>query len=111
MYQLEKMQIFTEVEYLNHVILKDTIKPTEAKFRAVAGFPTPTSVKMVRSFLGLIRYLRKFIPNYSIIARPLTELLKKEAVFNLGDKEKDAITKLKTALACKPVLKLIQKWG
>lgn len=95
-----------EIEYLDHVISKDTVRPTESKHKAITGFPLPTNVKTVQSFLGLTGYLRKFIPNYSLIAKPLTELLKKDVKFQFGEKKKEAVMKLKAALSCGPVLRL-----
>lgn len=59
-----------EVEYLGHVVKRGCICPSDNKANAVMKFPEPTSVKQVQSFLGLTGYFRKFIPRYSLIARP-----------------------------------------
>lgn len=99
----------TEVEYLDHVISNDCVRPSEAKHKAVQGFPMPNTVKELQSFLGLTGYLRKYIPGYSIIARPLTNLLKKDTNFYMGEKEKEAIALLKQALSNKPVLRLYRQ--
>lgn len=103
----EKCQFLkTTVEYLGHVISQGTVKPSELKTLAVQNFPMPRSAKGVQSFLGLTGYFRKFIPNYSLIARPLTDLLKKDVKFHLSAKEIEAFEKLKAALICGPVLKI-----
>ena len=65
-----------ELEYLGHVITKDGVKPTPAKLQAVAEFRIPKSATEFKSFLGLSGYYRKFIKNYSTIAKPFTELTK-----------------------------------
>ncbi|XP_033318430.1 uncharacterized protein K02A2.6-like [Bombus bifarius] len=95
-----------EIEYLGYIVSKDTIRPSTHKTRAVANFPKPTSVKKVQSFLGLTGYFRKFIRGYAKIAKPLTDLLKKEVKFQFGDREVEAFGILKTALVNEPVLKL-----
>ncbi|XP_033318399.1 uncharacterized protein K02A2.6-like [Bombus bifarius] len=95
-----------EIEYLGYIVSKNTIRPSTHKTRAVANFPKPTSVKKVQSFLGLTGYFRKFIRGYAKIAKPLTDLLKKEVKFQFGDREVEAFEILKTALVNEPVLKL-----
>jgi hypothetical protein len=54
------------------------VKPDEKKIAAVIDFPMPKPQKDIKSFLGLAGYYRRFIDNFSAIARPLTDLLKKD---------------------------------
>jgi len=68
----------SRVEFLGHVVENGRIYPSTHKIEAVHKFPEPTNVKQVQSFLGLSGYFRKCIPKYSIVARPLTNLLKCE---------------------------------
>lgn len=96
----------TRIEFLGHIIEDGSIRPSERKTEAVMKFPQPQNFKQNQSFLGLAGYFRKFIPNYSIIARPLTNLLKSNVNFHFGEEEKFAFTKLKTILSNGPVLKL-----
>ncbi|CAG4989313.1 unnamed protein product [Colias eurytheme] len=56
---------------------KGEIKPSVEKIAAVEHFQTPNNMKSLQSFLGLTGYFRKFIKDYSLIAKPLTDLLKK----------------------------------
>ncbi|XP_076660361.1 uncharacterized protein LOC143363699 [Halictus rubicundus] len=77
-----------------------------SKTLAVAKFPTPKTAKQIRSFLGLSGYFRKFIEGYSLIARPLTDLLRADKKFELGRREMDAFDTLKAKLVEKPVLRL-----
>lgn len=71
---------------------------------AIETWPTPTSVKQVRGFLGLAGYYQKFIRNYGIICRSLTALLKKGVVFCWSLVEEQAFQSLKKALITAPVL-------
>lgn len=95
-----------KVEFLGHVIENGRIYPSMRKIEAVRKFPEPTNVKQIQSFLGLSGYFRKFVPKYSIIARPLTNLLKSNTKFHFEEKEKEAFISLKNILCDKPVLHL-----
>ena len=55
------------VEYLGHRILAKGIQPTEDKVRAVRDAPVPTNVTQLRSFVGLVNYYGKFLPNLSSV--------------------------------------------
>ncbi|GFX89410.1 transposon Ty3-I Gag-Pol polyprotein [Trichonephila clavipes] len=63
-----------------HVVENGAIKPSTAKTLAVRKFPEPTAIKQVQSFLGLTGYFRKYIKDYSTIAKPLSELTKRKKI-------------------------------
>lgn len=94
------------VTFLGHVLEKGTIKPSDEKTKAIRLFPTPTSVKHVQSFLGLAGFFRKFVPGFSIIAKPLTDLTRKNAVFVFKIEQKNAFDTLKELLCAALVLKI-----
>lgn len=65
-----------QVEYLGHCISKAGVVMEPSKVAAVLRWPISRSIKAVRGFLGLTGYYRRFIRNYGIIVKPLTDLLK-----------------------------------
>jgi len=91
---------------LGHVISGAGVATDPSKISSIESWPTPTSVKQVRGFLGLTGYYRKFIRNYGIICHSLTALLKKGVVFCWSSVEDQAFQTLKKALITAPVLAL-----
>ena len=70
-----------QIEYLGHVVTPEGIFPDPGKVEVVMKFPTPASLKELKSFLGLANYYRQFIKGFSEIASPLNGLTKKGAKF------------------------------
>jgi transposase InsO family protein len=95
-----------EISYLGHVISQAGVSTDPRKIDAVTSWPQPTSCKELRGFLGLAGYYRKFVKNFGVIAKPLTNLLKKHAVFVWTEEHSIAFSLLKTALSSAPVLAL-----
>lgn len=62
---------------MGHVITQNGVGVDPQKIQAVKDWPIPTTVKALRGFLGLTCYYIKFVRNYGIIAKPLTNLLRK----------------------------------
>ncbi|GBM60122.1 Transposon Ty3-I Gag-Pol polyprotein [Araneus ventricosus] len=102
--------LMRKVEFLRHIVENGTIKPSTAKTLAVRKFPEPTTVKKVQSFLGLTGYFRKYIKDYSKIAKPLSDLTRRENQFVFGIEQKEAFEKLKKIMSEGPVLR-IYKYG
>ena len=93
-----------EVEYLGLVISKDHVAMDPTKVRGVTDWPTPTKVKEVQSFLGFVNFYRKFIHDFSNIARPLYALTRKTQRWVWGLPEQEAFDSLKEAVTSAPVL-------
>ncbi|GBM77385.1 Retrovirus-related Pol polyprotein from transposon 412 [Araneus ventricosus] len=89
---------------LGHLVDEHGIYPDPQKTAAVTKFPVPENVSDVRSFLGLCSYYRRFIKNFADIAKPLHELLKKNAKFSWGTPQKESFLTLKKLLTSGPVL-------
>lgn len=94
-----------EVIYLGHKISENGVQPDERKVISVKNFPIPKNVKDIKSFLGLTGYYRNFIPDYSKISKPLTNLLKKDIKFEWSNICNEAFELLKTILCSEPILK------
>ena len=92
--------------YLGHVVGSGLVQPERSKVQDVESFPTPTTKKQVRCFLGMTGYYRKFIPDYASIAAPLTDLTKNAAPNQVvwTDRCKGSFQKLKSLLCREPVL-------
>jgi hypothetical protein len=92
------------VKFLGHTISSDGISVDPSKVQEVLDWKPPTSVHQIRSFLGLAGYYRCFIPDFSRIAKPMTERLKKGAKFSWDQKYEDAFHTLRAHLTTAPVL-------
>jgi hypothetical protein len=98
-----------EVPFLGHVISKGGIAVDPGKVKDVLNWVVPQTVKEVRSFLGLAGYYRRFIENFSKIAKPLTSLLEKGVDFSWTDERQKAFEELKKRLTTAPVLTLLDQ--
>ena len=90
--------------YLGHVISKDGIVVNPERVQAILDWTPLKTVKQVRSFLGLASYFRRFIENFSKIAKPLTSLLHKGVKFEWMEKCQESFQTLKDKLTSTPVL-------
>jgi hypothetical protein len=95
-----------QLHYLGHVLTPNGVSTDSSKVRDVQNWPSPQSVKEVRSFLGLVGYYRRFVQHFGMIAKPLTELLKKGSLFIWTEACETAFQLLKKALMTAPVLAL-----
>jgi hypothetical protein len=103
--KLKKCRFAEEnIEFLGHIIGKDGIKPDPNKINKITQLKPPVNVKGVRSVLGLCSYYRKFIKDFSKIAKPLTNLIKKDVKFEWNDTHQKAFDELKNKLVQYPIL-------
>ena len=94
----------TEIEYLGLVIRPGEVCMDPTKVEAVTSWPTPRNLKEVRGFIGFANFYRRFIKDFSKIARPLHDLTKKDTPFLWGPKQKEAFDTLKSAFTSQLIL-------
>ncbi|KAG8489151.1 hypothetical protein CXB51_017187 [Gossypium anomalum] len=93
-----------EVGFLGHIVSGEGIKVDPSKISAIVDWKPPRNVLEVRSFLGLAGYYRRFVEGFSMIATPLTRLLRKDIKFEWTEKCQQSFDKLKALLTKAPVL-------
>ncbi|GJW68431.1 reverse transcriptase domain-containing protein [Tanacetum coccineum] len=89
---------------LGHKVSRARLEVDKAKIDVISKLPPPTNIKGVRSFLGHAGFYRRFIKDFSKIARPLTKLLEKDTPFEVNDECQKAFELLKEKLTCAPVI-------
>ncbi|GJZ55195.1 putative reverse transcriptase domain-containing protein [Tanacetum coccineum] len=95
-----------EVHFLGHVVNQSGIHVDPSKIEAVKNWKAPTTSSEIRSFLGLAGYYRRFIANFSKIAKPLTSLTQKNQKYVWGVEQEEAFQTLKNNLCDAPILSL-----
>ena len=93
-----------KVAFLGHVVDGEGIHCDPTKIEAVRDWGTPSTVSEIRSFLGLASYYRRFVPKFSTVASPLTDLIKKDQKFEWTERCEEAFQLLKKKLIEAPVL-------
>jgi len=93
-----------EVEFLGYILSQDGIKMAQDKVEAVLSWEAPRSLTEVQSFLGFANFYRRFIQDYSRVARPLTELTKKTDKWAWNNEAEAAFTELKQRFTTAPIL-------
>ena len=95
------------VPYLGYTVSDEGVSPSTEKTQAIKDFPEPRNQKSVREFIGLCNYFRGMIPNFSIHAGKLSNLLRSTSVWQDGPLPEDArkaFLHLQTALTSSPIL-------
>ncbi|GJS95642.1 reverse transcriptase domain-containing protein [Tanacetum coccineum] len=89
---------------LGHKVSSAGLEVDKAKINVISKLPPPANIKGVRSFLGHAGFYRRFIKDFSKIARPLTKLLENDTPFEFNDECRKAFELLKAKLTCAPVI-------
>ena len=90
---------------LGHIVSKNGIEVDKCKVELISNLPTPKCVRDIRSFLGYAGFYRRFIKDFSAIARPLCTLLAKDVPFAWSQACEAAFAKLKTMLVSHPIMR------
>jgi hypothetical protein len=93
-----------EIQFLGHVLSAKGIAVNPSKVKDILEWKPQTTVHQVPSFLGLVGYYRRFIPDFSKIVKPITSLLKNDTRFDWSSKCNEAFEQLKILLTTAPVL-------
>ncbi|KAJ1177696.1 hypothetical protein NDU88_002948 [Pleurodeles waltl] len=97
----------TDISYLGYIIGDGKLRPQMSKIEAISNAPNPKTKKDLRSFLGLVGYYRRFIPAYSTLAAPLTDLLAKSLpniLAPFSEIQRASLDTLRSILTTEPVL-------
>jgi len=95
-----------EVPFLGHIVSKGGIAVDPRKVSAVVNWEIPRTPREIRGFLGLAGYYRRYIENFSKVAKPMTSLLEKDATFKWTEARQKAFDELKKRLTTAPILVL-----
>ena len=94
-----KCDLFTEkVNYVGHDLSSAGVSVAQEKYNTITNYPTPTSIKAVRSFLGFVGYYRSHIKDFAQLAEPLHAMSRKGARFEWTTTCEDAFQRLKSSL-------------
>ena len=100
-----KCALFADrVKYLGHIVSQAGVETDEDKVEAIKNWPPPQHKRDLRSFLGTCNYYRRFIHEYSEIARPLNQMSSKNAIFKWTDACQEAFSTLRQRLVSAPIL-------
>ena len=103
----KKCQILKRrVEFLGYIIENGTITPAPGNVEVLVNYLRPTTQKQLQRLLGLTGYFRKFIEGYAAIAKPLSDMLRKDARFVWESPQENAFQTLKRVISQAPVLQL-----
>jgi hypothetical protein len=92
------------IDYLGVIHEKGVTRMDPVKNSGITDWPTPKSVKEVRSFLGFCNFYCPFIRGFASVARPLNELTRKDATWTWNDRQQQAFTTLKHRVTSEPIL-------
>ena len=84
-----------KVTFLGHIVSEDGVLPNQENVSKIKHWPIPTSVTNVRQFIGIVSYYRRFIKDFSQIARPIVDLTKKTVPFVWSNQCQEAFDELK----------------
>ena len=96
--------LLPSVDYLDHTICAEGLHTSDGKVSGIVEVPAPRNVAELRSFLGLVNYYSKFLPDLATTLSPLYALLQKAKPWSWGQNEEDAFQQVKKLLQSSRVL-------
>ena len=96
-----------KVVFLGFVVSSKGVEVDSEKVKAIQEWPTPKSASEVRSFHGLASFYRRFVRDFSTIATPLNEIIKKNIGFRWEKEQENAFNTLKEKLCIAPILRCL----
>ena len=102
----EKCDFFKKhLQYLGHLVSEQGFKPLLEKIKSIKNMPPLTTAKEVKQFLGLAGYYHKFVPRYTDLSRPLTNLTRQSVEFQWTEKCRKSFDNLRELLTKYPILR------
>ncbi|KAG6454378.1 hypothetical protein O3G_MSEX008673 [Manduca sexta] len=93
------------VKFLGHIIVPGGLQADPSKTSAIADMPEPKTERQLKGFLATSSWFRRFVSGYANVAKPLTDLLKKNSNWQWGDAQRTAFERLKELLITAPILR------
>jgi hypothetical protein len=94
----------TEGKILDHIVSYLGINIDPVRISAILNLPSPTSKKEVQSFMGIINFVRIFVPDFVVIVKPIHNILKKDPYFSWKDDVGNSFLKINKVISSAPVL-------
>ena len=94
----------SEVKYLGYVVNRKGLSVNPEKTEPILSYPDPKNIKQLRRFIGLASWYRRFIPDFAVVAEPLTRLFRSNVKWHWGEEQQQALDSLKRALTSAPIL-------
>ena len=91
--------VIIEGKLLGHVVSKKGISIDPERIKAIEQIPLPHNKKGMQSFMGTINFMRRFVPDFAQIVKPLQQMVKQSVQFKWTDVEKNTFSKIKTVVA------------
>lgn len=108
-FNIKKIQLRAkEVSFMGHIISESGVLPSNKHIKAITNFEMPKNKKDVMRFLGITKYLARFIPNLSQLSSNLRKLTKQNVNFEFNETHAKEINKLKNIITSQPILKIFE---
>ena len=92
------------LRYVGHMFSKDGVSPDDSKVQAIVNLKPPENIAELRSVLGMVKYLGRYLPNLATVIAPMNELLCKNTEFKWGYVQDEAFKRIKQMICDSPVL-------